>query len=251
MLKFELFYDNFTPEQVAGLFSPWHYALIVIFALSLALLLYLSRKMTEKQAHRTLNIAAAAVIISEIIKISVRILKGGGIDTWIPLYYCSLFIYAIVMSRAKSELISRTGYAFITMGGILAACLFTLYPSTSLALYPVWHPACLHSFLYHLTMAYCGIITLTKGLFKPRASDSARYGVFVLAACFIGYFLNEKYGSNCMFLHNAFKLPVLDSVLSRSHGAYIAIVVLAQAVLMFWINFGLYRLFTNKKGNTK
>ena len=246
MLSIRLFYDNFTGDDVAGMFSPWHFVFIFIFIASLTAALFASRFMNEKQVEKTLWWIAICVSLAEIIKISLRIAKGDGVDSWIPLYYCSLFLYAVWMSRSRWTWLSRMGYAYITMGGILAACLFTLYPSTSLAIYPALHPASLHSLFYHLVMAYAGLLVLTKKTFKPRALDSALYASFVITACIAAFFINERYGSNCMFLHHAFKLPVLDGLLNYSHTLYMLVVSLGQAVVMYWLNYGLYVFFNNK-----
>ncbi len=189
--------------------------------------------------------------VVEVFKIALRIAKGGGTDTWIPLYYCSLFLYAIWMTRSKKEVLSRTGYAYLTMGGIFSACLFTLYPSTSLAIYPALHPASLHSLLYHWLMAFVGILVLWKKQFVPTARDALPYFIFVFSACIVGYFINELAHSNCMFLHHAFKLPVLDDLLRYSHALYMLVVASAQAIGIYWLNFALYILFKKHKEKKK
>lgn len=229
------------------MFSLWHLIFILIFIGLLVAALYFCRNISADRVQKILWWTATVVTATEILKITLRIAKGGGTDTWIPLYYCSLFLYAIWMTRSKIAWLSRAGYSFITMGGILAACLFTLYPSTSLAIYPALHPASLHSLLYHWVMAFVGILILWKKLFVPNARDSLAYSVFVFAACVLGYFINEWVHSNCMFLHYAFKLPLLDDLLQRSHVAYMIVVTLAQAVGMYWLNFGLFTLFKKSK----
>jgi hypothetical protein len=50
-----------------------------------------------------------------------------------------------------------------------------------------------------------------------------------------------------MFLHYAFKLPILDDILQKSHAIYMVIVVVAQSVLMFWLNYGIYKLVLTLK----
>ena len=247
ILAIQLFYDNFTSEDIAGMFSLWHLIFVLIFIGLLIVALFNCRHISDNQVQKILWWSAIIVTAVEIVKIVLRIAKGGGTDTWIPLYYCSLFLYAIWMTRSKNERLSRTGYSYITMGGILAACLFTLYPSTSLAIYPALHPASLHSLLYHWLMAFVGILVLWKKQFQPKARDALLYFLFVFTACFVGYFINEWANSNCMFLHYAFKLPILDNLLQYSHAAYMFVVVFAQAVGMYWLNFGLYILFKKHK----
>lgn len=246
-----MFYDNFTEDEIAGLFSVWHFAFIIIFAILVAAALFLCRNVNKKQAESIVLWVAVSVSVSEILKISLRVAKGGGIDSWIPLYYCSLFLYAVWMAKSRIVWLSRMGYSYITMGGVMAAFLFTLYPSTSLAIFPAWHPASIHSLLYHAVMAFVGILALWKGLFTPEKKDSMLYGAYLLLACFIGYFINEKTGSNCMFLHNAFKLPVLDDILNYSHALYMLVIGLAQAAGMFWANFAVYTLILKRKETKK
>ena len=246
MLAIRLFYDNFTEEDIAGMFSLWHLLYILVFVGLLVGALYACRRFTGEKVQKTIWWSAIVVSVVEALKITLRIAKEGGPDTWIPLYYCSLFIYAIWMTRSKKEWLSRMGYSYITMGGILAACLFTLYPSTSLAIYPALHPASIHSLLYHWLMAFVGILILWKKQYEPKKQDALNYFIFLFIACVIGYFVNEWVHSNCMFLHHAFKLPVLDDLLEYSHAAYMLVVVLAQSVGMYWLNFGIYKLVKNK-----
>ena len=248
MLAIQFFYDNYTQEQVPGMFSWEHFLFIGLFTALVAAGLYLCQGLTKKQTEKLLFWVAVVVSAAEMVKITLRIAKGGGADSWVPLYYCSLFLYAIWMSRSKAEWLSRMGYAYMTMGGILAATLFTLYPSTSLAMYPAWHPGSIHSLLYHTTMAFVGLLVLSKKLYAPKAKDAILYGAFILLACVAGYFINEWVGSNCMFLHNAFNLPLFGDLLVYSHALYMLVVGVAQASLMFWANFGIYKLFERNKG---
>ena len=247
MLAIRFFYDNFTQDDVPGMFSGWHFLFIAIFAVIVAFAVFVARRLSKKQVQTLLFWIAVSVTAAEIVKIALRVAAGRGPDDWMPLFYCSLFLYAIWMTRSKVQWIARTGFAYITMGGILAAALFTLYPSTSLALYPAWHPASIHSLLYHATMAFTGIVVLKTGAFVPNAKDSLLYGGFILAACFIAYFINEAWQCNCMFLHHAFMLPIVSDLLEYSHALYILVVVFAQAVAMFWANYGVYKIIKRKK----
>ena len=134
----------------------------------------------------------------------------------------------------------------MTMGGIAASVFFIFYPTTSLNMYPIWHPASIHSFVYHWIMCYLGLLVLIKGSYAPRAAHALHYGVFILTAWFAAYFFNEWLGCNCMFLHSAFGLPCLEDILRANHAAYIVLVSLAQGVALYWFSFGVYRLIMKK-----
>ena len=242
MLQKPFFYDHFTPEDICGMFTPGHFLSIAAFFGSLGLALWLSRRMDSKAVHKVHIAVAVGVAVMEVIKISLRVYKGQGPDDWMPLYFCSLFLFAVWLALAKPKALRTTGYAFMTMGGIAAAVFFIFYPTTSLNMFPIWHPASIHSFVYHWIMCYMGVLVLMKGVYAPRALHGLHYGAFVLAACFAAYFFNEWLGSNCMFLHSAFGLPFLEDILRANHAAYIIIVSLAQGVALYWFSFGIYRL---------
>lgn len=237
----KFFYDNFTESDVCGMFTAGHFISVILFFSIAAALLHFSRRLDEKGTRRVRLAVAILVTLMEIVKISLRIYKDQWYDSWVPLYYCSLFIFAIWLSFVPCRFLSRTGYAFITMGGILVSVFFTFYPSTSLAIFPIWHPAAIHSFVYHLIMFYTGVLVLMKREFVPEAKDSVGYFVFIFLACLPSLLLNLRLGTNCMFLNHAFKLPILEPIINYSKPLYIAVVFIAQGVLMFWFNYMLYR----------
>lgn len=232
--------------NTCGMFNIWHYLTILLFFLLLWGFLRLSRHMTAAQVSMCHFFIAVGITLLEVWKIISRIRKGYGPDSWVPLYYCSLFLFAIWLSLCPWEPGRRAGYAFITMGGILASVAFTIYPSTSLGMYPLLHPSTLHSFVYHLVMCYTGILLLKNGCYRPQKGDSLYYFLFVLAACVAALPLNAAIGTNCMFLSHPFGLPVLQPIRDYCHFLYILVAILGQAVAWFWLHYGLYQLFRRK-----
>ncbi len=232
--------------NTCGMFNIWHYLTIVLFFLLLWCLLRLSANMSVAQVKMCHFFIAVGIMILEVFKITLRIKKDYGPDSWVPLYYCSLFVFAIWLSLCRWKPIRRAGYAFITMGGILASVAFTLYPSTSLGMYPLLHPSTLHSFVYHLIMCYTGILFLEKGCFRPQKRDCVYYFLFVFMACVAAIFINEAIGTNCMFLSHPFGLPVLQPIRDFSHILYIFLAITGQSVAIYWLHYGLYQLFRRK-----
>lgn len=249
LMQIKFFYDNYTNEQICGMFTPLHIMTVLVFFISLGVALYFSKKISEQQVKKLHFIIAVVVSVLEILKITLRICKGQWYDDWVPLYFCSLFIFAIWISLSKNEKLNKIGYSYITMGGILASLFFTFYPSTSLALFPIWHPASIHSFVYHWIMFYTGMLFLMKKQYTPTVKDALKYFIFILIACVPSYFLNETLGTNCMFLRDAFKLPILDTILQKSKVLYMIIVIIGQSVVVYWLSYGVYKLviYINKK----
>lgn len=253
MRKF--FYDYYTNEDICGMYTFPHFIVIALFIIGLLVALYFSRRLTDKGVDKLHFWIAVGVTVAEVIKISLRLYKKQNANDWMPLFYCSLFLFAVWLARSKREPIRRMGYAYLTMGGILAATFYIFYPSTGLGMYPIWHPAALHGIVYHFLMAYTGWLLLIKKRYVPKAKDALYYFIFTFAACIPAYFFNKWLGCNCMFLAEAFGLPILSDILAVSPVAYMAIVVVAQTVLMFWFNYGLYKLVIyckeKKKENRK
>ena len=233
------------------MYSLPHFIVLAIFFGGLAFLLYRSRKLTVRQVDKLHFWIAVGVLACEVVKISLRVFKKQPPNDWLPLFYCSLFLFASWFALCKWEPLKRLGYAYITMGGIAAAAFYIIYPSTGLGMYPVWHPAALHGILYHFVMCYTGLMILINKRFVPTLKDGLYYTAFILLACVPSYFLNEWLGSNCMFLHEAFGLPLLSDLLKVSHAGYIAVVALGQSVGMYALNYGIYRLSVTIKERKK
>ncbi len=233
--------------EVCGMFNGFHFLTIGAFFLLLFLGLLLSRRMTEKQVERVLLWIATLVTLVEIVKIVVRIRKGLGPDSWMPLYYCSLFLYAIWLIQIPVKFFRRAGYAYLTMGGILGSVFFVFYPSTSLGMYPLISTASFHSFFFHLVMSYSGILVLWKGEYRPEKRDSIGYFLFIMIACCLAMVCNANLGTNCMFLRHPFGLPILQPILDASRSMYLLLVCLAQSSAMFWLNYGLYHLIERRR----
>lgn len=241
------FYDNYTQDDICGIFSAWHFIVIAGFFLVSFFAIYFSQKLSQKQTKTVLLVIAIAVTVMEIVKIVLRLCKGANGNSWIPLYFCSLFIYAIWLSFSKNQHIKNTGYSFMVFGGIFAAISFIIYPSTSLMLYPLWHPSSLHSILYHGLMFYSGIMVILKKLYVPKAKDFFLYLIFTTIASLVAIIINHFLGTNMMFLGNPFGLPILSDILNYSKILYILLAYIAQCVILFWLNYGIYKLFSIRR----
>ncbi len=239
--------DYFENSGACGLFNLEHLISVICFFTILIFTLLLSRKMTDRGFKICHILIAVLVTFFEIIKITLKLRAGRGPDDWLPFYYCSLFIFAIWFTLLKNETFSAIGYSYVTMGGILAGTLFTFYPSTSLGMYPFFHPSCFHSFFYHLTMVYFGILILIRKKYIPNPKHFVHYLIFIFIICVPSYFFNELLGSNCMFLHNAFGLPVLDELLKFSHPLYMAVIIIAQTFAIYWVSYCIYSLIRRLK----
>ena len=242
-------FGNFSEEDIAGLFGREHILYIIFTFLSVGLLLFLSRRVTRRGFLIIHTVLAILLTLLEVGKIVLNILARSPIDNWIPFYFCGLFNFALWFLFSKRAWLKKAGYAYITMGGILAGVFFTFYPSTSLARYPALHPASLHAALFHGAMIYFGLLILMRGFYLPRGEDLKYYFSFISAASLISLPINHYFGANCMFLRDPFGLPLLSSLAEHIPPLYIITVWLAQAFILFKISISIYNLTGKAKTN--
>lgn len=237
-----MFYDNFTEDQICGIFSTTHIIVMICLIVLLVIATYFSCKMSLKTTRILLFAIAVLVIAMEIVKITIRIHKSQGGDSWIPLYFCGIFLYAVVLIQFKSPVLQNIGWSFIVFGGIGASIGFIIMPSTSLALYPIWHPGSIHSLIYHWLMAYTGLLGIVKGIYKPNPSHFVYYFYLTGLVSVVSVVINSILGTNMMFLDNPFGIPWLVFVKNFSSTLYALIAFFAQCVALFWISYGIYFL---------
>ena len=248
-----MFYDNFTSDQICGIFTKWHFVAIGVFVVTMIIALYLSRNFTQEKVKKMLVFNAILVTIMELIKIVIRLIRGTNINGWVPLYFCSLFIFASLFGISKNKFIRNMGYCFMVCGGIIASACYTIYPTTSLLLYPIWHPASLHSLFYHWIMFYTGVMLLVKGIYTPKARDFGYYFAFTTIFTALAVIINLATGSNLMLISQPFGIEILQAMYDISPIFYGLSVYIAQSVLLFWAIYGIYKLallIIGKRHNT-
>ena len=237
-----MFYDNFTQDQICGIFTFWHFVAMGIFVVLAIVALVLSRKMTEKQVKKTMLIVAIIVTVLEIVKIIIRLYKHSNLNGWVPLYFCSLFIYAIWFALCKNEFVKNMGYCFLVCGGIAGSVCYTIYPTTSLLLYPIWHPAAIHGLFYHWCMFYIGVLVAMRGLYKPKARDFVHYLMFTTIFTVLALIINQFTGSNLMLISHPFGIKFLQDIYNVSPFLHAFVVYFGQSIALYWAEYGLYKL---------
>lgn len=187
------------------------------------------------EVRRIIRRDAIMLWILELVKIAYRFLTGfaSDLNTWLPLYFCSITLYAIVMSCSKHPLIQHIGDVFITTGGLCGGVCFLLYPSTSLMIFPTLHYLSIHSFLYHGTMVYLGILLSRSGTVHLKRSDLKYYTAFTGFFCLLALVINHRLGLNMMFISAPMEGTFLDPVSWLLDRIYTPVLVLVQMTLPF------------------
>ncbi|WP_195963634.1 YwaF family protein [Clostridium cuniculi] len=239
--------------EATGMFTSRHMVLLVLSLVVLSALIYVSRKITNEQIKRLTKYMAIFITMLEGIKIFFNFYRGyTWINTWLPISFCSIFIYALWLSGYGKGKWKELGEAFIAGVSIVAGATYLLFPSTSLRIYPIWHYLCMYSMLFHTLMVYMGILYLFKLEIKLEKS---RFNKFTKLYCFfavIAIYLNTFYGSNLMLLKKPFKIPVpfLHELFASAPWLYTIVVFLVYLYVPYYITVYLNR-FINEKRKVK
>lgn len=246
----------FAPEgeyPAAGLFSRAHFVLLLISFAFIAVGYLSLRELPEQRLRFVTRIVAIVVTVLEVIKIAFELLVSrkpiSHLDSWLPLFFCSLFLYYAWASSSRSPLLRRFGDAFLSTGAVVGGFFFLLVPSTSLTLVPAWHYLGIYSMLYHSLMVIFGLLYMRyfRLTLEHFVTFAWSFMIFVIPAIL----LNQTVGCNAMMLREPFGLPsIVFAIYDFSHLLYSALVMVCYTVFPFFfvgLIDGLFHRFKAKR----
>jgi hypothetical protein len=245
--------------EACGLFSAGHWGLLLITVAFIVLGLYFARNMSEKKVRLTVRIVTAVLWALEVAKIIfvVVVNKETNPNHFIPLYYCSLILYAGLFSSLGRGWVQRIGDVFISTGGIIGGMCFMLLPTTSLPRYPMLHFISFHSFLLHGLMVFLGILMLMRGVCKLQAKDVYYCSGLISTMCVLATTFNifwdannppdpenGIFGANLMFMSQDFPGTPVSLLYQWLDGPPLFSICmwLFQAFIPFFAVFAVYKL---------
>lgn len=231
--------------KACGLFGIQHIILFCTTILGIALAV---RHTKIKKKEDIKNIIAKATIIVwvlEIIKIIFNLLIGNkdNINTYIPLYYCSILLYAGIFSSVCKGKLKRIGDVFIATGGIIGGIVFLIFPTTSITTYPILHFISLQSFIFHGIMIYLGVIVNKFNYIEIEHKDILYFGGLILVVCVISYIINSIYGSNLMFISQDFPANPITIIYKLTGKFYPIVMTIGQMILPFYLALPMIKKF--------
>lgn len=219
-----------------GMFSRAHIISILVCIALIVTALMFSKKMTSKQFFIVLKVFAIVLSIMEVFKIGWSIYCGyTDPDTVVPLYFCSLFIYALWLTCFKNQSLKDAGLSYIAFAAIVAGLVFIICPSTSFNAFPIFHFRCLHSMFFHSSMVYCGIMVFITKSVRINFKLVLKYIVFCMFFMTVALILNVLLDANYMFLGNPANVPLdaLRDIYNYSQGLYTFVIVVSHIALGF------------------
>ena len=230
-----------------GLYNLKH--LISVIILIFLIVVGIKKIKINKKEDITKIIKTFTIIvwILEIIKIIFNLFIGNiyNVNTYVPLYYCSILLYAGILSGFTKGKLKRIGDIFLATGGLFAGICFLISPGTSLGIYPLFHFISLQSLFYHAVMIYLGIIIIKYNYVDVKISDFKYYAVFITIICLLAYVVNIKFNGNLMFINNGFGLFTIFEKIFGQY--YCLIMIIGQMTIPFFLGLIINKIIKSLK----
>lgn len=240
---------KFTP---VGAFSAEHIALSLISLLAVAVALFLTRKIDKKRVLRIIQILTLSICVLETVKIVFTLITSSARDlnSYVPLYFCSITIYAGLLAGFAKGWWRRTGEVFLATGGIIGGLAYIAYPLTAVSIYPSFHFITVYSFLLHAAMIYLGLLLLITGYTKLKTQDIDHFVLIVTLVSVLAFAINITFHTNLMFLSQNYPGTPIEIAYKLFPGLIFPLFMyLFQVFVPFYAMYGAYRLITKKKNS--
>lgn len=239
-----IFFSKPGEYKPCGMYSMGHIFLLVASFICIAVALYFTKNFNKEKVKKTIKISTIILWILEIIKIVFNIAIGNikNPNNYIPLYYCSLILYAGIFSGFCKGKLKRAGDVFISTGAIIGGLFFLFCPNTSLPAYQLFHYISIQSFIFHGTMLYLGVLTNITGYTDLKMKDIKYYAVLLLMMCIVSVIVNKILGTNFMFISNDFPNTPIGVIYKYTGKLFTPFMILIQTVGPFYVIYALRKL---------
>ena len=235
-----------------GIFTLGHFILIILTTIGIITALIKTKNKTKEDVSKIIKNMTIIVWILEFFRIGFNLYIGEiyNVNSWMPLYYCSLLLYAGAMSSFGKGKIKRAGDVFLATGGIIGGIIFIILPTTSLPSYPMLHFLSIHSFFFHGAMVYLGSLINITHYIKLEWKDIGYFASLVGILCIVALVINNICDSNLMFISKDFPgTPV--TILYHLIGKWFApIMIIIQMTLPFIVVFLILKIIAKCKDKT-
>lgn len=235
----------------AGMFTGSHIAALLASAAGIFVALRKGADADRETLRRRTRRFAVAVAALELIKIVYNLANGyTWPDAWVPLSFCSLFLYALWMAGFCGGWLRRLGKAFLIFGTVTGGAAFLIFPTTSLMNYPAWHYLCLYSVLYHSSMVCFGVWYLRQEPKRPGKEEYRRFTAFFGLFAAVSIVLNGLLPANFMLLREPYNIPFdsLRRLYQSVPAAYTFLALAAYLAAPALVTGLLYPLLKRAKG---
>ena len=234
-------FSNIGEYEPCGIFTTDHFILIGITIISIIIALKFTSNKSKEKVYSIIKKITIIMCILEVVKISFNLQQNSfrDVNTYMPLYYCSILLYAGLLSSFGKGALKRAGDVCLATGSVIGGIVFIIYPSTSLPMYPAFHFLSIHSFLFHGTMIYLGILINKTQYIELEQNDIKYFASVIGIMSIVALIINKLFNGNLMFISNNFPGTPIEILYDITNGGimYTLIMVLAQMTLPFYITY--------------
>lgn len=222
-----------------GIFTLGHFILIILTTVGIITALIKTKNKSKDDVSRIIKNMTIIIWILEVFRIGFNLYIGEihNVNSYLPLYYCSLLLYAGAMSSFGKGKIKRAGDVFLATGGIIGGIIFIIFPTTSLPSYPMFHFLSIHSFFFHGTMVYLGLLINITHYIKLEWKDIGYFASLVGILCIVALVINNICDSNLMFISKDFPGTPVTILYHLAGKWFTPIMIIIQMTLPFIIVF--------------
>ena len=224
-----------------GIFTKGHFTLTILTISGIIIALKKSMLKSKEEVYKIIKRLTVIMCILEIIRIIYSISQNSlhEVNTYLPLYYCSMLLYSGILSSFAKNKLKRIGDVFLAAGCIIGGIIFIIYPSTSLLSYPAFHFLSIHSFLFHGVMIYLGILVNKTDYIKLEKEDIKYFASFVGSMCILALIVNNIFDSNLMFISQNFCGTPIEIIYKLTNGSLLfnLIMSIGQMTIPFYLTY--------------
>lgn len=244
-----MFFSKPGQYEPCGMYSAGHIFILSVTVIFVALALYFTKSFDKDKVKKTIRRCTISLWVLEIVKIVFNLLVGNASNpnNYIPLYYCSLILFAGIFSSFTKGKLKKIGDVFIATGAIIGGLFFLFSPNTSLPAYQLFHYISIQSFVFHGTMLYLGLLVNITGYVDLKMGDIGYYAILLSIISVIALVVNKILGTNFMFISNNFPKTPIAILYENTGKLFTPIMIGIQATGPFLVVYGLRNLFTKKK----
>lgn len=206
--------------EPCGIFTRDHFILIIITTVGILFGLKFTVNKSRREIENIIKHTTVIACILEIVRILYSLHRNPltAVNTYLPLYYCSILLYAGIFFSFGKGILKKIGEVALASGLTIGGIVFLIYPSTSLLTYPALHFLSIHSFLFHGTMIYLGILINKTGYIKLSKKDIKYFAVLIGVMSIIAFTINRCFDGNLMFISSNFPNTPIETIYKVTHG---------------------------------
>lgn len=248
-----MFFSKPGEFKPCGMYSVGHFILLFFTLCIVGIAIKLTKSISKSQVKNIIKKFTIVLWILEIIKIAFNFAIGNWVNpnNYIPLYYCSIILYAGILSSWGKGAIKKVGDVFIATGAIIGGLFFLFCPNTSLPAYPMFHYISIQSFVFHGTMLYLGLLVNITNYVDIQICDIKYYAILIGVISVISLIVNKILGTNFMFISQNFPNTPVEIVYKLTGKFFSLVMVLIQVVGPFYVVYYIRDLIKKYKLNNR